>query len=40
MEGNVVVALPLSRRALGKEHPDTLISVSILRDLGDGQAWP
>src|ERR1700733_11891385 len=26
MEGNVAGALPLSRRALGKEHPDTLIS--------------
>ena len=40
MEGNVAGALPLSRRALGKEHPDTLISVSILRGLGDGRAWP
>ena len=25
---------------LGKEHPDTLISVSILRGLGEGRAWP
>jgi hypothetical protein len=40
MEGNVAGALPLSQRALGKEHPDTLISVSILRGLGDGRAWP
>ena len=40
MEGNVAGALPLSRRALGKEHPDTLISVNLLRGLGDGRAWP
>jgi hypothetical protein len=40
MEGNVSGALPLSRRALGKEHPDTLISVSLLRGVGDGRAWP
>jgi hypothetical protein len=40
MEGNVAGALPLSQRALGKEHPDTLISVSILRGLGKGRAWP